>query len=128
MKVIQPCVIDARKAAKENTAFRSVLYTGERSQLVMMALAPGEEIGLETHAHVDQLLYVVTGEGVAVFGDARQPCPKGAVFCVPAGTKHNLVNTGAEPLKLLTVYSPPQHARGTVHVTKADADAAERAS
>ena len=78
------------------------------------------------HEAVDQLLYVVKGQGTAVRGDAREALGKGAMFCVPAGTTHNVINTGEETLKLLTVYSPPQHAAGTVHETKAEADAAEQ--
>ncbi|HEY8784953.1 MAG TPA: cupin domain-containing protein [Candidatus Limnocylindria bacterium] len=90
-----------------------------------MALLPGEEIGAEVHGAVDQLLYVVKGGGIAVLGNAKETLGKGAMFCVPAGTTHNVVNTGDEPLKLFTVYSPPQHAAGTVHATKMEADAAE---
>jgi mannose-6-phosphate isomerase-like protein (cupin superfamily) len=124
--MIEPSVIDAKKATKENSYFRKVLFTGTRSQLVVMALLPGEEIGTEVHGESDQLLYVVRGQGVAVFGNGKEAFAKGAVFCVPAGTTHNVINTGDEPLKLFTVYSPPQHAPGTVHATKADADAAEK--
>ena len=124
--VIEPRIIDAKKSAKDNSSFRKVLFTGTRTQLVVMALLPGEEIGAEVHAAVDQLLYVVKGQGTAVRGDAREALGKGAMFCVPAGTTHNVINTGEETLKLLTVYSPPQHAAGTVHETKAEADAAEQ--
>jgi mannose-6-phosphate isomerase-like protein (cupin superfamily) len=119
--MIEPNVIDAKKMAKENSYFRKVLFTGTQAQLVVMALAPGEEIGTEVHGAVDQLLYVVKGGGVAVLGDVKETFGKGAMFCVPAGTTHNVVNTGDEPLKLFTIYSPPQHAAGTVHETKADA-------
>ena len=124
--MIEPRVIDAKQAAKENANFRKVLFTGARTQLVAMALLPGEEIGAEVHTAVDQLLYVVKGEGTAVIGNASEALGKGAMFCVPAGTTHNVINTGEETLKLFTVYSPPQHAAGTVHVTKAEADAAEQ--
>lgn len=125
--MIEPRVIDAKESAKENSNFRKVLFTGTRTQLVVMALRPGEEIGAEVHSAVDQLLYVVKGEGTAVLGDASEALGKGAMFCVPAGTTHNVINTGDETLKLFTVYSPPQHAAGTVHATKLAADAAERA-
>jgi mannose-6-phosphate isomerase-like protein (cupin superfamily) len=111
--------------AKDNSSFRKVVFTAIRTQLVVMALLPGEEIGTEVHGTVDQLLYIVKGGGIAVLGDARETFGKGAMLCVPAGTKHNVVNTGDEPLKLFTVYSPPQHAAGTVHETKMEADAAE---
>ena len=124
--MIEPGVIDAKKSAKENSNFRKVLFTGARTQLVVMALLPGEEIGAEVHTAVDQLLYIVKGEGTAVVGTAPEALGKGAMFCVPAGTTHNVINTSDETLKLFTVYSPPQHAPGTVHVTKADADAAEK--
>lgn len=123
--MIQPSVIDAKTMAKQNSNFRKVLFTGTRSQLVVMALLPGEEIGTEVHGAVDQLLYVVTGGGIAVLGDTKETFGEGAMFCVPAGTTHNVVNTGDEPLKLFTVYSPPQHAAETVHETKMEADAAE---
>jgi mannose-6-phosphate isomerase-like protein (cupin superfamily) len=119
-------VIDVTQAAQKNSDFRHVLFTGTHSQLVLMALRPTEQIGMEVHGEVDQLLYVVRGRGVAATGDATEALVEGDVFCVPAGTTHNVVNTGAEPLKLFTVYSPPQHAAETVHHTKADADAAER--
>jgi mannose-6-phosphate isomerase-like protein (cupin superfamily) len=117
-------IIDVKAAAKANTSFRKVLYTAGKSQLVLMSLLPGEEIGAEVH-QVDQLLYAVKGEGVAVIGPAKVAFEKGSMFCVPAGTTHNVVNTGDHPLKLFTVYAPPQHAAGTVHATKADAQAAE---
>lgn len=119
-------IIDVKEEAKENTAFRKVIFTASHSQLVLMSLLPGEEIGTEVHG-VDQLLYAVKGEGVAVIGPAKVAFEKGAVFCVPAGTTHNVINTGDHPLKLFTVYAPPQHAEGTIHPTKADAAAAEAA-
>ena len=123
--MIEPNVIDAKKIAKENSYFRKVLFTGTQTQLVVMALLPGEDIGTEVHGAVDQLLYVVQGGGTAVFVEVKETFGKGAMFCVPAGTTHNVVNTGDEPLKLFTIYSPPQHPAGTVHETKMEADAAE---
>jgi mannose-6-phosphate isomerase-like protein (cupin superfamily) len=124
--MLQRRVIDVMQAAQKNSDFRHVLFTGTHSQLVLMALRPTEEIGMEVHGNVDQLLYVVQGRGVAATGNATEALAEGDVFCVPAGTTHNVVNTGAEPLKLFTVHSPPQHAAETVHHAKADADAAER--
>lgn len=124
--MVESRVIDAKRVAEENSYFRKVLFTGTRSQLVAMALPPGEEIGTEVHGDVDQLLYVVKGGGVAVSGETKESFATGAVFCVPAGTTHNVINTGDQPLKLLTAYSPPQHAAGTVHKTKVEADAAEK--
>ncbi len=124
--MIEPSIIDANRRAKENSNFRKVLFTGTRTQLVLMALLPGEEIGTEAHSAVDQLLYVVKGRGLAVLGDVKETFGEGAMFCVPAGTTHNVVNTGDEPLKIFTMYSPPQHAARTIHTTKMEADAAER--
>ena len=115
-------VIHVTHDAKENDAFRSVLFTGERAQLVVMSLRPGEDIGEEVHANVDQLLYAVDGEGAAVIEDEETAFAAGSLFFVPKGTRHNVKNTGGEPLKLFTVYAPPQHADGTVHRTKADAE------
>lgn len=122
--MIQPNVIDARNAAKENSFFRKVLFTATNVQVVVMSLLPGEEIGSEIHQG-DQLLYAAKGEGVAVFNESSEPFETGMMFCVPAGARHNVINTGNEPLKLFTIYAPPQHAAGTIHETKAQADAAE---
>jgi mannose-6-phosphate isomerase-like protein (cupin superfamily) len=122
--MIEPRVIELKEAAKENSAFRRVVFTAAKSQVVLMSLLPGEEIGAEIHDG-DQLLYAVKGEGIAVVGGTREPFEKGAILCVPAGAKHNVINTGEHPLKLFTIYAPPQHASGTVHETKADADVAE---
>ncbi len=125
--MVESRVIDAESVAEENSYFRKVLFTGTRSQLVAMALLPGKEIGTEVHGDVDQLLHVVKGRGIAVSEGTKESFATGAVFCVPAGTTHNVINVGDQPLKLLTTYSPPQHAAGTVHKTKVEADAAEKA-
>lgn len=122
--MIEPRIIDIKRAAKENIYFRRVLVTANKSQVVLMSLKPGEEIGTEAHEG-DQLLYAVEGEGVAVFNGVQEPFEKGTMLCVPAGAEHNVINTGDEPFKLFTIYAPPQHASGTVHETKARADAAE---
>lgn len=121
--MMEPRILDAKEAAKRNSFFRKVLFTAEKSQLVVMSLLAGEEIGTETHDG-DQLLYAVKGEGIAVINGAKEPFEKGAILCVPAGAPHNLINTGDRPLKLFTIYAPPQHAPGTIHETKADAEAA----
>jgi mannose-6-phosphate isomerase-like protein (cupin superfamily) len=118
-------VVNVKKAAKENDFFRKVLFTAKKSQLVLMALQPHEEIGAEVH-EVDQILYVVDGEGKVVLDGADQEFEKGMIVVVPAGVKHNVINTDDEPMKLFTVYAPPQHAAGTIHRTKADAEAAEK--
>jgi len=117
--------IDIREAARSNQAFRRELITGEHAQLVAMTIPVGGEIGEEVHEDVDQLLLFVEGSGESRL-DGR-PAPIGAddLVFVRAGTRHNFVNTGDSPLRLLTVYSPPEHEPGTVHATKQEADAAE---
>ena len=110
--------------ARDNEYFRQVLETGEHAQLVVMTLAPGEEIGEETHEG-DQILFFVEGEGEAILEGQSSPVRSGDYVFVPAGTLHNFVNTGSEALRLLTTYAPPEHPHGTVHRTKAEADAAE---
>ena len=117
---------DVARMARENEDFRRVLFTTERSQLVLMALRPGEEIGEEVHEGVDQALAFVEGEGEAVIEGERRPVGAGSVVVVPAGTRHNFVASAGSPLKLYTVYSPPEHPDGTVHHTKAEADEYER--
>ena len=110
--------------AGQNEAFRRVIETGDHAQLVVMTIQPGEEIGEETHDG-DQILLFVEGEGEAIL--EGQPSPVGAedyVF-VPAGMVHNFVNTSDGPLRLVSIYAPPEHPHGTVHQTKAEADAAE---
>jgi mannose-6-phosphate isomerase-like protein (cupin superfamily) len=113
--------------ARENTNFRTVLATGPHSQVVVMSIPPGDDIGAEVHADVDQVLVIVSGQGEAVLGDERTAIGPGWLVQVPAGTWHDIVNTGADDLRLYTVYAPPQHAPGTIHRTKADAEAAEAA-
>ncbi len=106
----------------ENKNFRKVLYTDKKSQLVLMSLLPHEEIGEEVH-DVDQFLRVEKGTGVAILNDNPHTISDGSVIVVPAGTKHNIINTGTDPLKLYTLYMPPHHKDGTIHVTKAEAEA-----
>ena len=110
--------------AHGNQAFRSTLTTGDHAQVVVMAIQPGDDIGEETHEG-DQLLFFVEGEGRAVLDGASEHVRAGDMVFVPAGTLHNFVNAGPEPLRLVTVYAPPEHPDGTVHETKADAEAAE---
>lgn len=110
--------------ARRNEAFRQVIATGEHAQVVVMTIEPGEEIGEETHEG-DQILFFVEGEGRAVLEGESEPVRAGDVVFVPAGTLHNFVNVGPEPLRLVTTYAPPEHPDGTVHETKADAEAAE---
>ncbi len=117
---------DVARMARENEDFRRVLFTTGRSQLVLMALKPGEEIGEEAHEEIDQVLAFVEGEGEAVIGGERRPVRAGTVAVVPGGTRHNFVASAGSPLKLYTVYTPPEHPDGTVHHTKAEADEYER--
>lgn len=118
---------DVTELARRNEDFRRVLFTTERSQLVLMAIRAGEEIGEETHDDVDQVLAFVGGEGEAVLDGASSPVRAGSVVVVPAGTLHNFITKGDATLKLYTVYTPPEHPDGTVHHTKAEADEYERA-
>jgi mannose-6-phosphate isomerase-like protein (cupin superfamily) len=111
--------------ARANDAFRRELLTGAHSQLVAMAIPAGGEIGEEVHPDVDQTLMFIEGEGEAILEGERSPVRPEDVVFVKAGTRHNFVNTGAETLRLLTIYAPPEHAPGTVHLTKQEADAAE---
>jgi len=117
------CVINIEQAALENEYFRKVLYTDERVQLVVMSLKPLEEIGEEVH-QLDQFIRVEAGEGSAVLDGATHSIGDGFAIVVPQGTRHNIINTSSEkPLKLYTLYAPPNHKDGTIHETKADAEA-----
>jgi mannose-6-phosphate isomerase-like protein (cupin superfamily) len=111
------------KAAQENENFRRVLFTGPNSQLVIMSIPAGGEIGEETHKYTEQTLFFLSGTGKAYLDDREFPIGPGDVVVVTAGTKHNFKNTGTEDLKLYTVYAPPNHIDGRVHKTKAEADA-----
>ena len=116
---------DIAQRAERNPFFREVLATAQHAQIVVMNIPPGGEIGAETHPDVDQALIFVSGEGVAILDGDRSPVGPGRLVLVPAGTLHNFVNTGTADLLLYTIYAPPQHAPGTIHRTKAEADAAE---
>ena len=109
----------------ENSDFRRVLYTGHNLQLVLMAIQPGEEIGEEVHDDRDQFFRVEKGAGEIWIDGNRSKVAGDDAIIVPAGARHNLVNTGDEPLLLYTLYAPPEHRDRTRHVTKADADAEE---
>ncbi|MCP1716227.1 mannose-6-phosphate isomerase-like protein (cupin superfamily) [Methanocalculus alkaliphilus] len=109
----------------QNTDFRRVLYTGKYSQLVLMSLKPGEEIGSEVHDDIDQFFRFEQGEGKVVIDGVEHMVKDGTAVVVPSGAEHNVVNTSAtEDLRLYTVYAPPEHIDGTIHKTKAEADAA----
>ncbi len=109
------------KLAKRNDYFRQVIYTGRHCQLVLMSIPAGEEIGEEVHARTDQILVVVAGDGEAILDGQVQRADEHSVIFVKAGTRHNVKNTGHKDLKLFTIYSPPEHADGTVHKTKLEA-------
>ena len=117
--------VELEKATLENTYFRKVLFTAPNSQLVLMALKPGEEIGTETHADTDQFIRVESGEGKALIGGQEFTLKDGTAIVIPAGAEHNVINTSKkELLKLYTIYTPPKHPDGTIHKTKAEAQAA----
>jgi mannose-6-phosphate isomerase-like protein (cupin superfamily) len=118
-------VDDIEDKTEENTDFRRVLYTGKHLQLVLMALRPGEEIGEEVHRDRDQFFRVEKGEGEVSIDGHKSKIESDTAIVVPAGARHNVKNTGDRPLKLYTLYAPPEHRNGTVHVTPADARASK---
>lgn len=122
----EPFVGNLGSYARQNTSFRHVLFTARQMQLVVMSLQPGEEIGTEVH-EVDQLIYVVEGEGKVVLDGEGATVEKGTVVCVPAGVQHNVIAGKGKAMKLFTLYAPPEHTPGTIHETKADAEAGELA-
>jgi mannose-6-phosphate isomerase-like protein (cupin superfamily) len=126
-------VADIEERTLANTDFRRVLYTGRHLQLTVMSLAPGESVGWEMHDHLDQFLRLEQGQGTLRLGragdtvDEAHPVADDWAIIIPAGTWHDVVNTGDGELKLYSLYTPPEHPAETVHVTKADAEAAEAA-
>jgi mannose-6-phosphate isomerase-like protein (cupin superfamily) len=124
---------DIERATLENATFRTVVFTGEHTQLTVMRLGPGEDIGREVHPNLDQFIRIEEGEGRAELGstedlvDETHDVRDDWAIVVPAGVWHNVVNTGTGDLKLYSLYSPPEHPAETVHRTKAEAEAAERA-
>jgi mannose-6-phosphate isomerase-like protein (cupin superfamily) len=119
-------VINIEEATKENNNFRRVLYTAKHSQLVLMSLKPGEEIGEEVHNNLDQFFRFEEGEGKVVIEGEEFQIEDGFAVVIPTGTKHNIINTSSEmPLKLYTIYSPPNHRNGTIHKTKEEAESSE---
>lgn len=115
-------VENIEKLSLENDNFRKVLYTDKNSQLVLMSLRAGEDIGEEVH-DVDQFLRVEKGTGTTVLDGVSHDLYDGSVIVVPAGTRHNIMNTGTDSMKLYTLYMPPHHRDGVVHTTKAEAEA-----
>ena len=118
-------VEDIEELTEDNKDFRRVLYTGKHLQLVLMALQPGEEIGEEVHEDHDQFFRVEKGKGEVWIDGERTKIKSDDAIIVPAGAKHNVINTGDKSLKLYTLYGPPDHKDGVVHKTKADAEASE---
>jgi mannose-6-phosphate isomerase-like protein (cupin superfamily) len=116
--------IEERTLAGDN--FREVLYTTQRSQLVIMTIQPGDEIGLEKHEGHDQFIRVEAGTGEAILDGEKHALEDGVAVVIPAGTEHNVINTGSEPMRLYTLYTPPEHPDGIVHKNKAEADEYER--
>jgi mannose-6-phosphate isomerase-like protein (cupin superfamily) len=121
---MRPFIGDVEELAEDNSDFRRVLSTGAHSQVVAMRLAPGEEIGLERH-DVDQIFLLAEGEALVDLEGHPFDLEEGQLLVVPAGTEHNVTNAGHDDLALLTIYAPPQHAPGTVHHTRADAQRSE---
>ncbi len=127
----EPFVINIDQATKQNNYYRTALWTGEYLQLTLMSLPVGGDIGLEMHPDVDQFLRIEQGQGLVMMGDSddnlyyRRNVADDFVIIIPAGTWHNLVNTGNRPLKLYSIYAPPEHPWGTVHRTKEEAMEAE---
>jgi mannose-6-phosphate isomerase-like protein (cupin superfamily) len=117
--------IDIEALTRANDDFRREVATAEHSQVVLMTIPPGEEIGEEVHGGIDQLLVFVEGEAEAIVAGESSAVGAGEAVVVPGGTRHNFRNTGDSSLRLWTVYAPPEHPPGTVHRTKAEADAAE---
>ena len=119
-------ITNIEKDTLNNSDFRRVLYTAPHSQLVLMTLQPGEEIGEEVHEHVDQFFRIEEGMGKVILNGEETKIVDGSAVVVPAGTLHNVINIGDTPLKLYTIYSPANHPDGTIHHTKAEADEYEK--
>lgn len=124
----EPFVINIEEVTKKNNNFRTALWTGQNLQITLMSIEVGESIGLEIHPNLDQFIRIEQGEGLVQMGDDKnylrfqRKLSDNFAFVIPAGKWHNLINTGNAPLKLYSIYAPPQHPRGTVHQTKADAE------
>lgn len=127
----EPFVVNIEDATKLNNTFRTALWTGDNLQLTLMNINPGEDVGLEFHPDLDQFIRIEDGNGIILMGDYKDKLDfQENVFddyaiIIPAGKWHNIINIGYKPLKLYSLYAPPQHPHGTVHETKSDAQAAE---
>jgi mannose-6-phosphate isomerase-like protein (cupin superfamily) len=127
----KPFAVNIEEVTKQNNNFRTTLWTGDHLQLTLMSINVGEDIGFEVHNTLDQFIRIEEGQGLVLMGDSEDEMDfqeyvyDDYAFIIPAGKWHNLINTGNRPLKLYSIYAPPQHPHGTVHMTKADAMAAE---
>lgn len=127
----QPFVVNIEQVTEQNNTFRTALWTGDHFQVTVMSIPVGSDIGLEVHPHTDQFIRIEEGQGLVQMGKTRDKLDfqssayDGYAVMIPAGTWHNVTNTGNEPLKVYVIYAPPQHPFGTVHATKADAMSAE---
>ncbi|WP_146550088.1 cupin domain-containing protein [Rummeliibacillus suwonensis] len=128
----KPFVVDLEKATEQNNTYRTALWTGNHLQLTLMSINVGEDIGLEIHPHLDQFIRIEEGRGLVQMGNHKdnlnfqREVYDGFAFFIPAGTWHNLTNTGDKPIKLYSIYAPVQHPHGTVQQTKAIAEAEEK--
>lgn len=118
-----PLPMDILRAARENEAYRRVVITGAKTQLALMTIPTGSDIGMEAHPNVEQMFFIASGQGQAVVNGTESPVRTGDVVVAPPGTRHNIINTGTEPLRIYTIYAPPNHIDGRVHPTKAAANA-----
>lgn len=131
---LEPFVFNINEATKENTTFRTALWTGNNLQLTLMSINVGEDIGLEVHSTGDQFIRIEEGQGLVKMGDSKDQLDfekkvyDDDAILIPAGKWHNIINTGNIPLKVYAIYAPPEHPRDTIHKTKADAEAAEKNS
>lgn len=123
---MKPFIDNIEDRTEANRDFRRVIFTGKHLQLVLMSVPPGEELGEEVHEDTDQFFRVEEGKAAVVVEGKERVVDDDMVFVVPAGAKHNVRNVGREPLKMYTLYAPPQHPDGTVHKTRAEANAAEQ--
>ncbi|MFB9328731.1 cupin domain-containing protein [Paenibacillus aurantiacus] len=129
---LRPLVINLEQAAKQNNNYRTTLWTGKHFQMTVMSINVGDDIGLEVHPTTDQYIRIEEGQGLVQMGDSKDRldfqamASKDYAIIVPAGTWHNVTNTGHTPLKVSVIYAPPAHPFGTIHHTKADAAKAEK--
>lgn len=116
---------DIENLAEQNENFRKVIFTGSNSQIVLMSIPQGQDIGDEVHSDIDQILVIVEGDAKVIIDGSEEPAGEDDMIVVPAGAQHNVINTGDQDLKLYTMYAPSEHPDGTIHATKAEADEAE---